>query len=123
MTDAHCHLQFHGFEQDVDDVINRALAAGVTKIINAGTQVSSSADGVELAAKYENLYAVVAVHPHHADKLEPNWIDELEKVARKPKVIGIGECGLDYFNYKSNGIVDPQKQKEAFDAQIQLAHK
>jgi TatD DNase family protein len=123
MIDAHCHLQFHGFEEDVEAVIQRASDAGVTKIINAGTQVSSSAAGVELAKKYDSLYAVIAVHPHHADKVEENWIEELENLGHDPKVVGIGECGLDYFSYKSNGIVDPTIQKEIFDAQIQLAHK
>ncbi|MEK7571090.1 MAG: TatD family hydrolase [Patescibacteria group bacterium] len=123
MIDTHCHLQFQAFEQDYDAVIKRAREAGVTTIINAGTQVSSSKNGVVFAEKYPELYAVVAVHPHHADKIEPHWITELEKLTKHPKVVGIGECGLDYFSYASNGIVDPKKQKEVFEAQIVLAHK
>lgn len=125
MIDVHCHLNFHSFTKDYDDVIQRAFAEGVEIIINTGTKIDSSAQAVELAATYDKLYAIVGVHPHHADKhdLDSNWLEELEDLARKPKVVGIGEIGLDYFSYKSNGIVDPKLQKEMFEAQIELAHK
>jgi TatD DNase family protein len=123
MIDTHCHLQFQAFEHDYDAVFADAKAAGISAIINAGTQVSSSQKGAELAQRYPELFAVIAVHPHHADKVEPNWLEELEKLALQPKVVGIGECGLDYFSYKSNGIVDPAVQKEIFEAQIELAYK
>ena len=123
MIDAHCHLNFHAFENDLDEVVKRAKEKGVEKIINVGTSLESSQKAVELAEKYENLYAIVGIHPHHADKLEKGWEDELEKIAKHQKVIGIGEIGLDYYSYKSNGIVDPKLQKEVFEAQINLAHK
>src|SRR6185436_14022624 len=71
----------------------------------------------------ESLYAIVGIHPHHADKVEENWLSELEKLAQHPKTLAIGEFGLDYFNYKSNGIVDPDTQKEIFIKQLELAHK
>lgn len=123
MVDVHCHLNFHSFEKDYDEVIKKAFHDGITTIINTGTQIGSSQDAVTLAEKYENLYAIVGIHPHHADKVEENWISELEKIAKHPKVVGIGECGLDYYSYKSNGIVDPKIQREVFIAQIELAHK
>lgn len=123
MIDVHCHLNFHSFEKDSDEVIKRAHDAGVTKIINVGTKIDSSQQAVDLAEKYEHLYAIVGVHPHHADKLEPNWIGELEKLAKKPKVVGIGEIGMDFYSYKSNGIVDPKLQEEVFRKQIELAIK
>lgn len=123
MIDAHCHLNFHAFEEDYDEVIKRAHEAGVHTVINTGTQVSSSAWAVELAEKYENLYAVIGVHPHHADKVEKDWVEKLEHLAKHPKVIGIGECGMDYYNYQSNGIVDPSLQKEIFINQLELAYK
>jgi TatD DNase family protein len=121
MIDTHCHLNFHSFENDYDKVISDAIEAGVHTIINAGTQVSSSKWAVDLAEKYKNLYAVVAVHPHHADKVTPDWLEQLEALAWHPKVIGIGECGLDYYSYQSNGTVDPGIQKEIFLKQLQLA--
>ena len=146
MIDVHCHLQFKAFEQDYDKVIKAAFEAGITKIVNTGTQLSSSRNAITFAENYDNLYAIVGVHPHHADKIQDNpeivehgegtqttiipkpvdsdfWLSELEKLAQHPKVIGIGEIGLDYFSYKSNGIVDPMIQKEIFIAQLTLAHR
>ncbi|EKD64852.1 MAG: hypothetical protein ACD_50C00284G0004 [uncultured bacterium] len=123
MIDVHCHLNFHAFEKDYEKVINSAYDAGVTKIINVGTKIDSSQKAVELARNYENLFAIVGVHPHHADKIESGWEAELEKLAKDTKVVGIGECGMDYYRYKSNDIVDPKVQKEIFIKQIELAYK
>jgi TatD DNase family protein len=147
MIDVHCHLQFKAFEQDYDTVIKDAFKEGVTKIINTGTQLSSSRKAVEFAQKYENMFAIIGVHPHHADKIQENpdiveasegfednkqkkkhispdyWLQELEKITKHPKVLAIGEIGMDYFPYKSNGIVEPKLQREVFQAQIELAHK
>lgn len=124
MIDVHCHLNFHAFEKDCDEVIKRAFAAGVTKIINVGTKIDSSQKAVGLAKERENLFAIVGVHPHHADKVESNWENQLEQLAKDAKkVVGIGECGMDYYRYKSNDIVDPKLQKEVFIKQIELAYK
>lgn len=123
MIDVHCHLNFHAFDKDHDQVIKKAFDDGVTKIINVGTKIDSSQKAIDLANQYENLYAIVGVHPHHADKLEQDWTSQLEKLAKLPKVVAIGECGLDYFEYKSNGIVDPKIQKEVFIKQIELSIK
>lgn len=153
MIDVHCHLQFHSFQNDYDVVAKEAFAAGITKIINVGTKLDSSQKAIELAERYEQMYAIVGVHPHHADMItfspQPNpltqgerknissshargedrgeggkgWIKELEYMARHPKVIGIGEVGLDYFSYKSNGIVDPQIQKDVFKQQVELSYR
>lgn len=146
MIDVHCHLQFKAFENDYDHVINDAFEEGITAIINTGTQLSSSRKAVEFADRYEKLYAIVGVHPHHADKIQSNpdtvehtegevtknalqhpnsdyWLQELERLTKHPKVLAIGEIGLDYFSYTSNGIVDPKLQKEIFEAQIEIAHQ
>jgi TatD DNase family protein len=123
MIDVHCHLNFKSFTEDYDVVITQAREAGVDEIINVGTQVSSSRWAVDLAEKYDNLYAIVGVHPHHSDKVEDNYLSALEKLTTHPKVIAIGEIGLDYYNYKSNGIVDPEIQKQVFVSQIELAAK
>lgn len=123
MIDVHCHLNFEKFEKDYDDVIKRAREKGVSKIINTGTQISSSQTAVDLAKKFDDLYAIVGIHPHHADKPEKGWEEELTKLAKMPKVVGIGEIGLDYYSYASNGIVDPKLQKDLFIKQIEIAKK
>ncbi len=131
MVDVHCHLNLHAFDSDWEEVANRAFDSGVTKIINVGTSIPSSRRAVELAHKFPNIYAIVGVHPHHADKtdvefegeIQKDWLTELEKIAKDEKVVGIGEIGLDYYSYKSNGIVDKKVQVDAFVAQIELAHK
>jgi len=146
MIDVHCHLQFKAFENDYDAVIKDAFSAGITAIINTGTQLSSSRKAIELAETYENLFAIIGVHPHHADKIQTDpevvedtegiqtkkqlkqvkndyWLKELEKLIKHPKVLALGEIGMDYHTYASNGIVDPKLQKEVFIQQIELAHK
>ena len=87
--------------QDTDEVIKRALDAGVSIIVNTGTSIPSSRQAVELAQKYSQLYAIVGIHPHHADKadkefegeIQSDWLGKLEELAKSPKVIGIGEVG------------------------------
>lgn len=123
MIDVHCHLNFHSFDKDADEVVKKAFEDGIKKIINVGTKIDSSEKAIDLANKYENLYAIVGVHPHHADKTETNWTNELERLAKEKKVVAIGECGLDYFSYRSNDIVDPNLQKDVFIKQIELSIK
>lgn len=122
MIDVHCHLNFKSFIDDYDDVIREAIEAGITHIINVGTKIESSKKAIDLALKYDNLYAIVGIHPHHADKLEleTNWLEQLNDLATKPKVIAIGEIGLDYFPYKSNGIVDKILQKRYLKSKLKL---
>jgi TatD DNase family protein len=129
MVDVHCHLNLHAFDKDYDEAAKRAFAAGVHIIVNTGTSIPSSRRAIELANKYENMYAIVGVHPHHADKadrefegeLQSDWLEKLTVLAKDPKVIAIGEIGLDYYSYKSNGIVDKKLQEDAFRKQIELS--
>jgi TatD DNase family protein len=133
MIDVHCHLNLHAFDEDSDEAAKRAFDAGVRVIVNTGTSIPSSRKAVELASKYDSprgeMYAIVGVHPHHADKadaefegeLQKDWFEKLRELAAEPKVIGIGEIGMDYFSYKSNGIVDKKIQEETFRQQIELA--
>jgi len=122
MIDVHCHLNFHSFADDTPNVVKRAVNSGVTHIVNVGTKLDSSQLAVDLAERYENLYAIVGIHPHHADKHDEEWVPKLRVIAlSSKKVIGIGEVGMDYYSYASNGIVDPKVQKETFEAQIELA--
>ncbi|MEN9407247.1 MAG: hypothetical protein RLZZ455_463 [Candidatus Parcubacteria bacterium] len=122
MIDVHCHLNFKSFTDDYDEVIKRALEKGVKRIINVGTSLESSEWAVTLADRYDELYAIVGIHPHHADKVQHDWIGKLEKIAIHPKVLAIGEIGMDFYSYKSNGIVDPAVQEAVFVKQIHLAN-
>ena len=133
MVDTHCHLNFHVFDKDVDEVAKRAFDAGVRIVVNTGTSIPSSRKAVELAHKFDSpageMYAIVGVHPHNADKadrefegeIQSNWFEEITKLAHDEKVIGIGETGLDFHYYESNGIVDKKLQKDAFRKQIELS--
>ncbi len=123
MLDAHAHLTFEAFGHDRKEVIQHAQNAGITKIITVGTQITSSQDAITLAEKYDWIYASVGVHPHHADKIQEGWVQELEKLAKHPKVVSIGECGLDKYPYHSNGVVDMGIQIPVFEEQIRLAKK
>lgn len=131
MLDAHCHMQFEKFEVDSDAVIREAIAKGVGTIVNTGTSIDSSRKAVELATKYPELYAIVGIHPHHADKTDEkfeglpphDWLEQLERLAKMPKVIGIGEVGMDFWNYRTNGVVPVQLQEDAFRKQIELSIK
>lgn len=123
MIDAHCHLNLKGYENDLEEVIQRAKNVGVNNIINVGTNFETSKKAIKLAKKYEGLYASIGIHPHHADKLEENWEEKLEELAKEEKVVSIGETGMDYFRYKSNGITNPNLQEDLFVKQIKLASK
>ncbi len=124
-------MQFHKFEDDAGEVIADAISKGVTTIVNTGTSIDSSQKAVELAQKYEELYAIVGIHPHHADKsdekyeglMPEDWLAQLEELARKPKVIGIGEVGMDFWNYRTNGVVPINLQEDAFRKQVELSIK
>lgn len=122
MVDAHCHLNFKAFEKDLDQVIKRAFEKGVNKIINVGTALDSSEKAVELAKEHDGLFATIGIHPHHADKSESGWEKKLEELAKNKNVVAIGETGLDYFSYKSNGITNKNLQKKLFIKQIEIAH-
>jgi TatD DNase family protein len=123
MVDAHCHLNFHVFEKDLDTVVKDAVDAGVTTIVTVGAMLESSRKAVEIAQKYEQVFASVGIHPHHADKLDGGWLGDLERLIKQEKVIAVGEIGLDYYSYRSNGIVDPDTQKEVLISQLELAAK
>lgn len=130
MIDVHCHLNLHKFDEDYDDAIKRAHEKGVEIIINTGTSIPSSRRAIDLAHQYQNLYAIVGIHPHHADKtdkefegeLQSDWLEKLEEMLKQQKVVGVGEIGMDYFSYKSNGIVEKNLQEKIFIQQIELAH-
>ena len=131
MIDAHCHLNFHAFRNDVEEVIKRAKKVGVTKFIVPGADLSSSEKAVELAHLYPEIYAAVGIHPHHTQKLASQTtnyyrqaLSQLKELATDKRVVAIGEIGLDYHIYKGNeGMSPKEKQRELFLEQLEIAHE
>ena len=118
MTDSHAHLDFPDFDQDREEVIDRAHAAGVQTIINIATDFDSCQRVIALAEKNSRMYAVIGVHPHDAKTWEgERSTDRLKKLASHPKVVGIGEIGLDY--YRNHSPRD--RQEAAFIDQVGVA--
>ena len=101
LTDTHAHLDFPDFADDLDAILARADAAGVTRLVTIGTSVESSRRAVALAEKYPQVFAVIGVHPNSADEAAPDFIDELRVLAQSPRVVGLGETGLDYHRLPS----------------------
>ena len=97
LIDTHCHLDFKDFDPDRDEVINRAKEAGVGRIINVGSSVEGSRRSIELADKYDFIYASLGVHPHEAKDVTDDIISKFKELANHKKVVAIGEVGLDYY--------------------------
>lgn len=114
--DTHCHLHFDQYKLNTDEVIKRAIDNGVTRMVTVGTNGSDSQNAVDLAAKNESVWASVGLHPHDAKYLERDKA-LLKKVITQPKVVAIGECGLDYYYNHS----PKDNQKVALKWQIELA--
>jgi TatD DNase family protein len=96
MIDTHCHLTFDGLAGDIEGVIERSRLAGVDGWITVGTDIAESVKAVELAGRFGNLYAAVAVHPHDAAAFTAGTAEQLLRLGRSAKVAAIGETGLDY---------------------------
>jgi TatD DNase family protein len=112
LIDTHCHLDFPEFADDLDAVIKRAVAAQVDRIVTIGTTLDSSRAAIELANRYPNVFATVGLHPTSIEENTPEFIDELKKLAEHPKVVAIGECGLDF--YRLPGDDKPDIVESAF---------
>lgn len=97
VIDSHAHLTDERLFPDVEGVVERAREAGVEAVVTIGTYPDSSREAVALAARFANVYATVGVHPHSADQATDAAFAELRELAREPKVVGLGETGLDYF--------------------------
>ncbi len=117
IVDSHAHLDFEPFDADRETVILRARAVGVVAVVNVGTDLESSRDSVALAEKYDFIYAAVGIHPHDAKTLTPAVREELRALARHPKVVAVGEIGLDYYRDLSPRPV----QRQAFADLLTLA--
>ena len=118
LVDVHAHLTDAKFD-DVEDVILRAKENGVQNIICSAYDLSSSKKAVELAEKYENVFACVGIHPEYVEDFNDQDLHQLENLALSEKVVAIGEIGLDYYWVSDNKDL----QKEVFEKQIDLANK
>ncbi|HEY5742695.1 MAG TPA: TatD family hydrolase [Terrimicrobiaceae bacterium] len=104
LIDTHAHLDYPDFAGDLDEVIQQATEAGVTRIITIGTGLESSRRAVGLAEKYPNVYAVVGVHPTNVHDEIEDFLPSLRNLAEHPKVAAIGETGLDYHHLPSGEL-------------------
>ncbi|MSR58732.1 MAG: TatD family deoxyribonuclease [Planctomycetaceae bacterium] len=100
LIDTHCHLDEAAFDVDRADVVARATAAGIARLVSIGTTAATSRRAVEIAAQFPTVYAVVGIQPNYAAQAAPADWEAIEQLAGAPKVVGIGETGLDrYWDY------------------------
>ncbi len=120
LVDSHCHLDFPEFDNERDEIVARAMEAGIGYMVTICTHMTKF-DGVHAVAKaYDNMSCTVGVHPHNAGEEGPlATVDALLELADEPKVIGIGETGLDYFYEHS----PRDAQKESFRAHIEVSRQ
>lgn len=117
LFDSHAHLDDGRFEKDLDRVIEGARQEGVKYILNPGADLNSSIRGLNLAEKYEGLYAAVGVHPHNAKDVDKDTIEILRALTNRDKVVAVGEIGLDFhYDHSPRDL-----QRKWFQEQINLA--
>src|SRR5471032_3324762 len=127
--DTHAHLDYPDYAPDLAEVIARAQAAGISKIISIGTSADSSERAIRLSEKFPNVFAAVGWHPTEADKAPNDLRPALRQFAKHPKVVAIGETGLDYHHLpgekpefsSDDDLRYKQKQAEIFRQQMEIA--
>lgn len=117
LIDTHCHLDFPAFDNDRDAVIARARASGIGYIVNIGSSLESSKKSLELSGKHDFIYTTVGIHPHEADRAGKEDAVTLEGLVKNPKVVAIGEIGLDYYK----GYARKENQIPLFEALVNVA--
>lgn len=119
LFDTHAHYYDRAFDPDRDQVLSALPEAGVELVLCPGCDLPTSREAVSLAERYAHVYAAAGVHPEDALDLPKNWLEEVERLTRHPKVKAVGEIGLDYY-WKE---VPRDLQKEVFRAQLSLAER
>ena len=126
--DTHAHLDGEDYQTDFADVLTRARQAGITRIISIGTDLVSSRRAITLAEQHEQIFAAIGWHPDNAAQAPEDVRPELRELTRHPKVVAIGECGLDYYRLPTSrggtaaeDEVCRRKQAAIFRQQLELA--
>jgi TatD DNase family protein len=119
LVDSHCHLDFPDFASELDAVVDRARNAGIGRMVTISTRVKRHAQVLDIAERYDDIFCSVGTHPHHAHEELDIGADELVKRTQNPKVVAIGEAGLDY--HYDNSPRDAQEQ--GFRAHIAAARE
>lgn len=117
LVDTHCHLYFDSFDKDRSEVLLRAKKSGVERILVPGINVETSRLAIDLAERYEDIYAAVGVHPNDGQSWKNDTLRTLQELAEHPKVVAIGEIGLDYYRDSTQ----PELQRKVFEEQLSLA--
>jgi TatD DNase family protein len=117
LVDSHCHLDFPDFADELDAIVARAEAAGIGRMVTISTRVRQHDALLAITQRFPNVYCSVGTHPHHADEEDGIAAEELIELTQHPKVVALGEAGLDYFY--DNG--SPEAQERGFRAHIAAA--
>ena len=117
LIETHAHLDYPDFAGDLDEVLRRATEASVTRVLTIGTSIESSRRAIELAEKYPNIYAVIGVHPTSEDSPD-DVISPLRELAKHPRVVAIGETGLDY-HWLPSALAAKDKKVQVFANALQ----
>lgn len=117
--ETHAHFEDERYDEDRDEELKEVHAAGVTGLVNVGSSLVTSEQCIELAGRYDFIYAAVGVHPDHVAELTVSDMDRLRTLCHEPKVVALGEIGLDYY------YEDPvrQVQQEWFARQLEVAYE
>src|ERR1700756_5351152 len=117
LVDSHCHLDFPDFAGDLDGIVARAASAGIGRMVTISTRVRRLGELIAIAERFPNVYCSVGTHPHHADEEDGIPAGELIELTRHPRVVALGEAGLD--NFYEHG--SSQAQERGFRAHIAAA--
>lgn len=117
-TDTHCHI-LNEYYEDIDKILENAKNVGINRVINNGCDHKSNLEIIDLIKKYPNMYGAIGIHPEVADTYEDKDLRFIEQNLDNPKIIAIGEIGLDYHYTKDN----KEKQIELFETQLRMAEK
>lgn len=122
LVDTHCHIHFPDYQLDPDEVVANAKAAGVSKMLVVGCTLPDSRLAIEFAARYDNIWASIGLHPHEGSEYvnDHNALQQFHALASKPKVVAIGETGLDY--HYMNSSKEDQEKLLRFQLDIAVEH-